>query len=100
MSLTETGWFVMNKSSVFLLVSCLIPVSSAYADLTIKSDRMEISEDCRQIKGDVVTLRSEDCEDNKGGKDKGDKENRSIHGDDNPGKGHDKNKKGKDKDDD
>ncbi|SEG24210.1 CG2 omega domain protein [Vibrio hangzhouensis] len=83
------------RKLVLVPICCLLPLSTAYADLTIKSDRMEISEDCRQIEGDKMTLRSEDCESSDKGKDKGNGENRSVHGDNNPGKGHDKSKKGK-----
>jgi hypothetical protein len=47
-----------------------------------------------------MTLRSEDCDDGSKGGNKNKGDNRSIHGDDNPGKGHDKDKnnKGKDRD--
>ncbi|GMQ46393.1 CG2 omega domain protein [Vibrio sp. 10N] len=92
------------KVLVSLALGALIPLSAAQADITIKGDRMEISDDCRQIEGDVMTLRSEDCDERSKGGNKGKGENRSIHGDDNPGKGHDRNKnnkgKNRDKDDD
>ncbi|USD61783.1 CG2 omega domain protein [Vibrio sp. SCSIO 43140] len=88
------------KTLLPLSLALLFSLPMAHADVTIKGDRMEISEDCRKIEGEVMTLRSEDCEsDSKGShKNKGKGENRSVHGDDNPGKGHDK--KNKDKDDD
>ncbi|MGV2988926.1 CG2 omega domain protein [Vibrio sp. E150_011] len=86
------------KQLLLIPITFFFSLSMAHADLTIKSDRMEISEDCRQVKGDVMTLKSEDCDDSSNGssKDKGNGmskgNNRSIHGDDNPGKGHDKSK--------
>lgn len=88
------------KTLVSLTLCALLPLSVAQADVTIKGDRMEISDDCRKIEGDKMTLRSEDCEDRSKGGNKNKGENRSVHGDDNPGKGHDKdkNKKGKDRD--
>ncbi|MGR5285698.1 CG2 omega domain protein [Vibrio maritimus] len=88
------------KALISLALGALLPLSAAQADVTIKGDRMEISDDCRKIEGDVMTLRSEDCEDGSKGGNKNKGDNRSIHGDDNPGKGHgkDKNNKGKDRD--
>ncbi|WP_394152200.1 CG2 omega domain protein [Vibrio maritimus] len=86
------------KTLLPLSLALLFSLPMAHADVTIKGDRMEISEDCRKIEGEVMTLRSEDCESDSKGSHKGKGENRSVHGDDNPGKGHDK--KNKDKDDD
>lgn len=45
--------------------------------------------DCSSIKIGDVTIKSDGCGD------AGDKSNRSVHGDNNPGQGHDKSKKHK-----
>ena len=57
--------------------------------------KMEISKDCLKLEGDNVQIKSEDCQSSKF-KDKDDNENRSVNGDNNPGKGHSKDKKDKD----
>ncbi|HGY9567070.1 TPA: CG2 omega domain protein [Vibrio harveyi] len=85
----------MNK--LLLLAAVLMPLApAAYADITIKGDDFELSEDCLRLDGDNVSIKSDDCS---GQHDKGKgKGNASIHGDDNPGKGHGNDKgKGKNK---
>ncbi|EPF7976785.1 CG2 omega domain protein [Vibrio harveyi] len=80
---------------LLLLAAVLMPLApAAYADITIKGDDFELSEDCLRLDGDNVSIKSDDCS---GKHDKG-KGNASIHGDDNPGKGHGNDKgKGKNK---
>ncbi|MBY6237103.1 CG2 omega domain protein [Vibrio harveyi] len=84
---------------LLLLAAVLMPLApAAYADITIKGDDFELSEDCLRLDGDNVSIKSDDCSgkhDKGKGKGKG---NASIHGDDNPGKGHGNDKgKGKNK---
>lgn len=54
------------------------------------------SQDCSSLKIGDVTVNSDGCAN--GDSDGKNKENRSVHGDNNPGKGHDKQKSGKQKD--
>ena len=54
------------------------------------------SQDCSSLKIGDVTIKSDGCAN--GDSDGKNKENRSVHGDNNPGKGHDKQKSGKQKD--
>ena len=53
------------------------------------------SQDCSSLKIGDVTIKSDGCAN--GDSDGKNKENRSVHGDNNPGKGHDKQKSGKQK---
>ena len=53
------------------------------------------SQDCSSLKIGDVTVNSDGCAN--GDSDGKNKENRSVHGDNNPGKGHDKQKSGKQK---
>ncbi|BCN24718.1 CG2 omega domain protein [Vibrio alfacsensis] len=80
---------------LLLLTAMLMPLAPAYADITIKGDGFELSEDCLRLDGDNVSVKSDDCSSKKHGKDH--KGNASVHGNDNPGKGHDKDKKDKKK---
>lgn len=82
----------MKKS--LLLAALLLPCSVAYADISISTDKMEVSKDCLKMDGDNIKIKSEDCDPEKG-KGQMDGENRSVHGDDNPGQGHNKDKKDK-----
>ncbi|MGR5067075.1 MULTISPECIES: CG2 omega domain protein [Vibrio] len=85
-------------TKLLLLTAVLMPLAPAYANITIKGDDFELSEDCLRLNGDNVSIKSDDCSSGKNNKgNKGDKGNSSIHGDDNPGKGHDKSKKDKKK---
>ena len=54
------------------------------------------SQDCSSLKIGDVTIKSDGCAN--GDSNGKNKENRSVHGDNNPGKGHDKQKSGKQKD--
>lgn len=79
---------------ILLLTAVLLPLSPAYADITVKTNNFELSDDCVRLSADNVSIESDDCKSKKwDGKDK--KGNASIHGDDNPGKGHNKAKKDK-----
>ena len=81
---------------LLLLAAVLMPLApAAYADITIKGDDFELSDDCLPLDGDNVSIKSDDC--SSGKHDKDHKGNASVHGDDNPGKGHDKAKKDKKK---
>lgn len=83
---------------LLLLTAVLMPLTPAYADITIKGDGFELSEDCLRLDGDNVSIKSDDCSSGKHNKgNNGNKSNSSIHGDDNPGKGHNKDKKDKKK---
>ncbi len=53
------------------------------------------SQDCSSLKIGDVTVKSDGCAN--GDSNGKNKENRSVHGDNNPGKGHDKQKSGKQK---
>ena len=90
-------------------VLLLVLSSHSFAGITLDSNGIRINtddeqqvnkwkekhkSDCSSIKlGDVV-IKSDGCGEGSGKS----KENRSVHGDNNPGKGHDKNKSGKNKD--
>lgn len=90
-------------------VLLLVLSSHSFAGITLDSNGIRINtddeqqvnkwkekhkSDCSSIKlGDVV-IKSDGCGE---GSSKS-KENRSVHGDNNPGKGHDKQKSGKNKD--
>lgn len=94
------------KSSVWMLL--LVLSAPVMAGISIDSNGIKINtddeqqvnkwkqkhkSDCSSIKiGDVV-VKSDGCGDGNGKS----KENRSVHGDNNPGKGHDKYKSGKNK---
>ncbi|HHX8272059.1 TPA: CG2 omega domain protein [Vibrio diabolicus] len=82
-----------------LLAAILLPLASAHAEISVKGDGFELSNDCVRLSGDNVSIKSDDCS-SKQWKDKdnkGNKGNSSVHGDDNPGKGHNKDKKDKKK---
>ncbi|HIF9109287.1 TPA: CG2 omega domain protein [Photobacterium damselae] len=74
-----------------LLFSSLVLITSfaASADIKISGDGFEFSKDCIKLSSDNISIKSDDCYDHPGNKDKN-HSNRSIHGDNNPGKGHDK----------
>ncbi|WP_423839705.1 CG2 omega domain protein [Vibrio mytili] len=80
---------------LLLLTAILLPMTSAYAEITVKGDGFELSNDCVRLSGDNVSIKSDDCS-SKNWNDKDKKGNASVHGDDNPGQGH-KNKKDKKK---
>lgn len=79
-----------------LLVALILPLASAHAEISVKGDGFELSDDCVRLSGDNVSIKSDDCS-SKQWKDKDNKGNSSVHGDDNPGKGHNKDKKDKKK---
>lgn len=83
----------MTKKLLLIAAVTLLPLSVAQAEITISTDKMEISKDCIKLEGDNVQVKSDDC--SSGKFDKGDHDNRSVHGNDNPGQGHDKGKKDK-----
>ncbi|MGR5063144.1 CG2 omega domain protein [Photobacterium sp. DNB22_13_2] len=60
------------------------------ADVKISGDGFELSKDCLKLESDNVKITSEECE-----QWKKNQENRSVHGNDNPGKGNKKDKKPK-----
>ncbi|HHF3258090.1 CG2 omega domain protein [Vibrio diabolicus] len=76
-----------------LLAAILLPLASAHAEISVKGDGFELSNDCVRLSGDNVSIKSDDCS----SKQWKDKDNSSVHGDDNPGKGHNKDKKDKKK---
>nr|WP_242013509.1 hypothetical protein [Vibrio parahaemolyticus] len=55
-----------------------------------------MSKDCVRLSGDNISVKSDDCS-SKNWDDKDKKGNASVHGDDNPSKGHNKDKKDKKK---
>ncbi|MCG9789226.1 CG2 omega domain protein [Vibrio barjaei] len=77
----------MHKLLIILLTT-FVPVSASFADISIKTDKLELSEDCISYESDRVRIESEEC-DSKHHKNKKD---RSSHGKNNPGKGHGKKK--------
>lgn len=81
---------------LLLLAAVVLPFSSAYADITVKGDGFELSKDCVRLSGDNISVKSDDCS-SKNWNDKDSKGNSSVHGDNNPGKGHGKDKKDKKK---
>ena len=85
----------MKKTVVYLVAFILFPVSAVHAEITVSGDNIEISKDCIKLESENVTVKTDDCRSDKF--DKKDHENRSVHGDNNPGKGHDKDKPKKDK---
>jgi len=62
----------------------------------VKKWKDKHSQDCSSLKIGDVTIKSDGCAN--GDSNGKNKENRSVHGDNNPGKGHDKQKSGKQKD--
>lgn len=76
------------RNLLLILAALLLPVSASYADISIKTDNLELSEDCVSYESKRVKIESEECDSkhHKG------KSNRSVHGKDNPGKGHEKKK--------
>ncbi|WP_394240310.1 CG2 omega domain protein [Vibrio astriarenae] len=76
--------------TVLLMSAFLFPILAS-ADVTISGDKMELSKDCLRLEGDNVKITSEECKSSKNKHDK-DGDNRSVHSDDNPGKGHGKKK--------
>ncbi|CAH0531363.1 hypothetical protein CTH30272_03600 [Allocatenococcus thiocycli] len=76
-----------------LLAAVLLPFASAHAEITVKGDDFELSKDCVRLSGDNISVKSDDCTSKNWDKDK--KGNSSVHGDGNPGKGHNKDKKDK-----
>ncbi|MCL9773797.1 CG2 omega domain protein [Vibrio methylphosphonaticus] len=76
------------RKLIFILTAMLLPVSISYASISIKGDHLELSEDCINYESKRVKIESEEC-DSKHRKGKND---RSVHGKDNPGKGHGKKK--------
>lgn len=75
---------------VFVCLFALTLSSGAAADVKISGDGFELSKDCLKLESDNVKITSEECE-----QWKKNQENRSVHGDDNPGKGNKKDKKPK-----
>lgn len=78
-----------------LLALAIFYVTVVHGETTISVGDVKIGNDCVDVKSGDVSVKSGDC----GGKKKGTRENRSIHGDNNPGQGHDKQKKPADKKD-
>ncbi|GMQ48202.1 CG2 omega domain protein [Vibrio sp. 10N] len=76
------------RNLLLIFAALLLPVSASYAGISIKGDNLELSEDCISYESDRVRIESEEC-DNKHHKKK---DNSSVHGKKNPGKGHDKKK--------
>jgi len=77
-----------------LLILSLLCISLAHAEVTVSTDKVKISNDCLRVNSDGISVKTGDC-DSRG---KGSQGNRSVHGDDNPGRGHDKqHKPGKNK---
>lgn len=77
-----------------LLVVPLLSVSLAHAEVTVSTDKVRISNDCLRVNSDGISVKTGDC-DSRG---RGPQGNRSVHGENNPGRGHDKqNKPGKNK---
>ncbi|MEI8592835.1 CG2 omega domain protein [Photobacterium sp. Hal280] len=78
------------KFSLYI-ISALVPFSVAVAEVTVSGENIEINRDCIRIDSNNVKIRSDDCDTkNKINKNN---DNRSVQGNDNPGQGHDKNKK-------
>ncbi|MGR5092150.1 CG2 omega domain protein [Vibrio maritimus] len=76
------------RNLLLILAALLLPVSASYASISIKTDNLELSEDCVSYESDRVRIESEECD----GKHHKNKDNRSAHGKNNPGKGHGKKK--------
>ncbi|PSU33550.1 CG2 omega domain protein [Photobacterium lutimaris] len=74
---------------VACLATLLVSIGVS-ANVKISGDGFEISKDCLKLESDNVKITSEECE-----QWKKNQENRSVHGDDNPGKGNKKDKKPK-----
>ncbi|KLV09848.1 MULTISPECIES: hypothetical protein [Photobacterium] len=74
-----------------LLVAALALSPLANAEVKISGNGFELSKDCLKLESDNIKITSEECEQWK----KQNQENRSIHGDDNPGKGNKKDHKEK-----
>lgn len=74
-----------------LLVAALALSPLANAEVKISGNGFELSKDCLKLESDNIKITSEECEQWK----KQNQENRSIHGDDNPGKGNNKDHKEK-----
>lgn len=79
------------KKLMVLLGLLLLPVYFAQADGSEAKGKMALDKDCVAKNGEQLQIQAKDCQPKQ--KAKADKENRSIHGDNNPGKGHDKNTK-------
>ena len=62
----------------------------------VENRKKKHTQDCSSLKIGDVTIKSDGCAN--GDSNGKNKENRSVHGDNNPGKGHDKQKSGKQKD--
>ncbi|MGF1735478.1 CG2 omega domain protein [Photobacterium satsumensis] len=77
-------------SRVFACLFALLVIGGVNADVKISGDGFELSKDCLKLESDNVKITSEECE-----QWKKNQENRSVHGDDNPGKGNKKDKKPK-----
>jgi hypothetical protein len=76
------------RNLLLIFAALLLPVSASYASISIKGDNLELSKDCISYESKRVKIESEEC-DSKHRKGKND---RSVHGKDNPGKGHGKKK--------
>ncbi|MGF1680079.1 CG2 omega domain protein [Photobacterium minamisatsumaniensis] len=74
---------------LFILIA--LTSSTAIADVKVSGDGFELSKDCLRLESDNIKITSEECEKWK----KNNQDNRSIHGDDNPGKGNKKDHKDK-----
>ncbi len=76
----------MKKWIVLLWV---LPVFAVQAELSISGSGFELSSNCVELETGGVKLSSDECS---RAKFKGHSGNRSVHGENNPGKGHKKNK--------
>ncbi|MDF2153773.1 CG2 omega domain protein [Vibrio sp. CAU 1672] len=79
--------------NLLLIAALLVPVATASAEVKVSGKGIELSKDCVRVEGENVSIKSDDCKSGKYGD--REHENRSIHGDNNPGQGHNKDKKGK-----
>ena len=44
-----------------LLVALILPLASAHAEISVKGDGFELSDDCVRLSGDNVSIKSDDC---------------------------------------
>lgn len=79
----------MNK---WILLAALLPLASAQAAIKVSGGGFELRQECIELTTANVKISSDECSSGKAHK--GKNGNRSIHGDNNPGKGH---KQGKQK---
>lgn len=71
------------QNTILIALLTLLFANPTTAEITIKGNGFELSNDCLKMEGENFLIRTDECDEWR----KNHHDNRSVHGDDNPGKG-------------